>query len=324
MPFLKKVDFRCAGQMKDSTMEYIASRDCPISHLHLDACNLVSDRGFRKFFESCGSKLEVLKLSNLDCSMDDETVGHMVKHCPNLRSLRLKECWKPGDESLESITKLDKLEHLSLHFLRKTEQESIINLVQSIGGKLRTLSLRGFTNADDKVLQAIHHHCTNLSKLRLPDNTVCTDKGFADLFTNWANPGLTTIDVSATRDMDNTSPDGPEEAIGLASEGFKALMAHSGSTLQSLNISSCRHVSFDAFSEVFDEQRTYPRLKELDISFHTRVDDFLVGRAFKCCPALSKVIAFACFQVRDVVVPPGVALLGGVSAHRSIGQEDRN
>jgi DNA repair protein RAD7 len=324
MPTVEKVDFRFAGQMKDSVLEYITARPCHIKYLCLDACNLISDERWFKFFAKWGSQLEVLKLSNLDCSMGDETVAHMVEHCPNLRSLKMKECWKMGDESLKSIAKLEKLEHLSLCLVQQVEEETIVELIQRVGPKLRTLSLeRGFKSASDTVLETIHEKCSKLSKLRFCDNIVCTDKGFTSLFTEWRNPGLTFIDVSGTRDLDNANPDGPEDPIGLASEGFKALMAHSGNTIQHLNISSCRHVSFDAFSEVFaPDKMKYPRLKELDISFHTRVDDFLVGTIFKCCPALTKLIAFACFGVRDAQAPPGVALIGGLNAHKSITQEE--
>lgn len=319
MPFVRKVDFRCASQMKDSALEYLTSRDCQINHLQLDSCNLISDKCWKKFFETHGSKLEVLKLSNLDVTMGDDTIAHMVKHCPNLRYLKLKDCWKPGDASLASIANLSKLEHLSLGLIQPTSQSSLLDLISSIGPNLRTLSLRNCKSADDEVLNMIRLRCSKLSKLRLSDNNLFTDKALAALFTDWQNPSLSIIDLTRTRDVDNANPDGPEDdPIGLASSGFKALMKHSGSTVRSLNISSCRHISFDAFSEVFDEGKTYPRLVELDISFQTCIDDFLVGRIFRACPALKKVVAFACFKVRDVDVPAEVALIGGMNAHRSI------
>ena len=319
MPFVKKVDFRFASQMKDSALEYVIGRESHITHLQLDSCNLISDKCWQKFFETHGSKLEVLKLSNLDVTMGDDTIAHLVKHCPNLRFLKLKDCWKPGDASLASIATLTKLEHLSLGLVQPTSQSSLLNLISATGPNLRTLSLRNCKSADDEILNMIHLRCSNLTKLRLSDNSTFTDKALASLFTAWHNRGLTTIDLSGTRDVDNATPDGPEdEPIGLASSGFKSMMKHSGNTVCSLNIASCRHISFDAFSEVFDEGKTYPNLSELDISFQTCIDDFLVGRIFRACPALKKVIAFACFQVRDVDVPAGVALIGGMNANRSI------
>ncbi|EAS28740.3 DNA repair protein Rad7 [Coccidioides immitis RS] len=322
MPYLERVNLRCAGQFKDSTLEYITSRESHIRELQLDSSNLVSDECWQKFFKTCGHKLESLKLSNLDCSMGDETIEQMVKNCQNLRRLKIKECWRPGNESLKSISTLTGLEHLSLDFMQETDLETLGQLIHNVGPNLRTLSLRGFKNADDRILEAVHQRCKRLNKLRFADNATCTDKGYAHLFTNWQAPPLAFIDLSGARHIDNAVPDGPEEPVGLASEGFKALMEHSGDKIETLNISSCRHVSFDAFASTFDESRTYPKLKELDISFHTKVDDFLVNSIFKCCPALRRLIAFACFNITGAKVPSGVALIGGVNACSSIAIED--
>lgn len=318
MPSLVNVDLRFAGQMKDSVLDYMMTRNLNIKHLRLDAANLVSDACWRQLFRTSGPRLESLKLSNLDSSLDDESIQVMSKSCTNLRWLKLKECWKPGDDSLSAIATLPNLEHLSLNFLRETKGESVTQMVEKLGPNLQTLSLEGFHDADDKLLETIHRQCRKLSKLRFSNNAVCTDKGYASLFTDWPNPPLTFVDLSSTRDVDNQNPDGPPEPVGLASQGFIALMKHSGSKIQTLNISSCRHISHAAFEEVFAKDKTYPHLKELDISFHTVMDDYLVNCIFRCCPALKKLVAFACFSVRDVRVPAGVALIGSFISQDSI------
>jgi len=302
-------------------LEYMMNRNSSIKYLQLDASNLISDNGWRQYFRTRGSKLECIKLSNLDSSMDDESVRQMATHCANLRFLKLEECWKLGDDSLLAIATFPRLEHLSLEFLNDTIATNLVEMVRRLGPNLRTLSLRGFKNAHDEVLWMIHHCCKSLSKLRFAYNEICTDKAFKQLFSHWDNPPLTFIDLSGTRDVDNGNPDGPEDAIGLASEGFKALMEHSGGKIEKLNISSCRHISRDAFSLVFEGTRKFPCLRELDISFHTVVDDFLLGKIFKCCPGLIKVTAFACFNVRDVQVPAGIALVGGLNTQNAAALE---
>ncbi|KAL1983914.1 hypothetical protein VTN96DRAFT_9767 [Rasamsonia emersonii] len=318
MPSLVHVNLRFASQMKDKVIEYMMDRNPKVKHLQLDAANLVSDTCWRQLFIKLGAQFESLKLSNLDSSLDDETIDVMSRQCTNLRRLKLKECWKPGDKSLDAISRLPKLEHLSLEFLRETQCENVVGMIEKLGPNLQTLSLQSFHNADDRLLETIHRQCQNLSKLRLADNAVCTDKGYANLFTDWSNPPLRFVDLSSTRDVDNANPDGPAEPVGLASQGFVALMKHSGSKIETLNISSCRHISRAAFEEVFNKDQTYPQLKELDISFHTTIDDYLVTSIFKCCPAIKKLVAFACFRVRDVRVPVGVALIGGLRAQDSI------
>lgn len=318
MPHLAHVNLRFAGQMKDRVLEYMMDRQLKIKHLQLDAANLISDGCWRQLFMKLGPQLEGLKLSNLDSSFDDETVVALSKQCPNLRRLKLSHCWKIGDEALAALGNLTKLEHLSINMLRDVQPTSVITLVDKLGPKLHTLSLQGFHDCDDALLKKIHTRCSRLEKLRLSDNVVCTDKGYVDLFTGWSNPPLKFVDLSSTRDIDNSNPNGPEEPVGLASQGFIALMEHSGSKLERMNISSCRHISRDAFEKVFADGRAYPALKDLDISFQTVMNDFIVTSIFKCCPALQKLTAFACFNVVNVRVPAGVALIGGLRAQDSI------
>lgn len=318
MPKLVHVNLRFAGQMKDRVFDYMMDRRLKIKHLQLDSANLVSDGCWRQFFMKLGSQLEGLRLSNLDCSFDDETVEIMSRQCSNLRRLKLTQCWKVGDKALTALGGLASLEHLSLDLLQEVQPTTVIGLVEQLGPHLRTLSLQSFQESDDKLLEAIHRRCRRLEKLRLADNALCTDKSYANLFSAWLNPPLRYVDLSSTRDVDNANPDGPPDPIGLASEGFVALMDHSGSRLERLNISSCRHISRHAFEKVFNGDRTYPALTELDISFLTVMNDYLVTSLFQCCPALKKLTAFACFNVNNVRVPAGVALIGGLRAQDSI------
>lgn len=314
MPALAHVNLRFAGQMKDQVLDYMMDRGLQIKSLQLDAANLVSDACWRHLFQRTGSQLETVKLSNLDFSLDDDSVEEMCRSCPGLRRLKLEQCWKIGDRSLRAISTLTSLEHLSLEMIQAVGNDDVLEMIDKVGPGLRTLSLEGFPSADDRLLEHIHNRCHSLSKLRFTNNSVCTDKGFARLFNSWPNPPLGYVDLSGTRHVDNTDPDGPDDAVGLSSEGFIALMEHSGPAIQALNIASCRHVSHAAFEEAFSEGKKYPQLQELDVSFHTAMDDYLVGRVFRCCPAMKKLVAFGCFNMEATPVPVGVALIGGGKA----------
>ena len=98
-------------------------------------------------------------------------------------------------------------------------------------------------------------------------------------------------------------------------------MAHSGSRLEHLDIASCRHIEYDAFSRVFDGMKEYPMLRDINISFLTKIDTAIVAGMFRSCPAMKKVTAFGCFNVTDIKVPKGVALIGVPNAQDSIVQE---
>ena len=286
--------------------------------MQLDGSNLVSDEKWRDFFRRHGPQLETLKLSWLDFSVDDETVAHLAAACPNMARLKLKKLFKIGDKSLESIAEMRNLKHLSLRFVQATDTETLVKLISTVGPNLRTLSLEKFENADDSVLETIHTYCRHLTKFRFAENDYCTDRGYVDLFTGWDNPPLSFLDLASNRDLDYTNPDGPKEPIGLASEGFKAVMEHSRSRVERLDISSCRHISHAALLEIFDGVRTYPCLQDVNISFLTMIDTPVAAGIFQSCPQLRKVTAFGCFNVRDVLVPPGVALIGLPNAQDSI------
>ena len=293
----------------------------PIRSLQLEATNLVSNGKWAEFFEKCGQRLRDLKLSWLDYSMDEETFKGLICQCPNIKCLKIKKCFRLGDVALGAIMELGQLEHLSLRFPTPTTPGVLADLVSSVGPGLRTLSLEGFSDADDDALSMIHSSCTQLSKLRFTENDVCTDVGFASLFTNWSNPALAFIDFSSNRSVDYAAPDGPDDPLGLASGGFEALMEHSGSRLERLDISSCRHITYECFFKVFDGKEQYPVLKDINISFLPKIDTSIVAGMFRSCPELIKVTAFGCFNVTEVAVPKGVALIGVPNAQDSIVQE---
>jgi DNA repair protein RAD7 len=320
VPGVEKIVLGNACQLKDAAIEYMLDKCRNLKHLHLYAANLISDAMWVRAFEEAGQKLEVIKLKWLDASFDDAVVCKMINHCPNLRRLKLKHCRRIGEEALVAISAAEKLEHLSLRMTSEVSIPVLISLITQRGPKLRTLSLETFLDADDTVLAAVHDNCKQLSKLRFSENDTATDRGYMALFENWSNPALVSVDFNATRDVDNTNPQGPEEAVGLASGGFKALMSHSGLALNYLNVSSCRHIELSALLDVFNGAVEYPALEYIDLSFCNRVDNSVIAGIFKSCPALKKLIAFGCFDVRDVVVPRNVTLIGVPRAQDAIEQ----
>ncbi|CAG8289245.1 unnamed protein product [Penicillium olsonii] len=316
MPHLTRVNLRFTTPFKDEIIQYMVDRDMQIKDLHLDGANLVTDACWRHLFQKLGHRLQSLKLWNLNSAFDDETAQVMCKQCPNLQRLKLKFLHKTGNGTLEAISSLPFLEHLSLHYLKETEidPKHLWSIMSAVGSRLKTLSLEEFELVDDKLLQLIHEQCHSLTKLRLSKNFTFTDAGLAALFVNWPNQALTYVDMNSLRDVDMTNPNGPEQPIGLASSAFVALMEHSGAKLQHLNIASCRHIPYQAFEQVFAEGKVYPELKYLDLSFSPAVDDYIAMCIFRCCPALQRLVVFACFKIRDIHIPRGLAVIGTVGA----------
>ncbi|QDS74043.1 hypothetical protein FKW77_009158 [Venturia effusa] len=317
-PLVQKVVLGNACQFKNDTMEYMTERATKLQHLHLYAANLISDAFWSDFFLKRGEKMKTIKLTWLDAAFEDRQVQDLVKYCPNLERLKLKRCRRLGPDSIVAISHLKKLRHLSLQVSQHIPNETLIDLIRSVGPKLETLSLEDFKDLDDVVIEAIGFYCRKLQKFRMKDNDTVTDSALAALFSNWLNPPLHTLDVSINRDVDNSNPDGPEEAIGIAEASFKAMMAHSASKLAYLNVSSCRHISYSALIDVFDGKKQYPELKEIDLSFVSAVDTLVLAGLFKSAPQLRKVVAFGCFQIEDVVVPAGLVVIGVPRAQDAI------
>ena len=344
IPKVRNLNLRHAGQFKDNVFDYVMERDVPITNLRLDAANLVTNEKWDEFFKHSGRRLESLKFSWLDGTMLDENIAVMVQHCPNLNRLKMAKCTRLGDESIAALSKLKKLEHLSLDFSQSIASATLVDLIAAVGANLKTLSLRNFYDADDSVLDTIHSVCRKLTKLRFCDNDVCTDAAFTNLFTDWPNPSLRQIDFSSCRSLNYEQPDGPaDNPIGLASDGFLAMMRHSDSELVRLDIASCRHISREAFEDAFGVPRklegdsdtpskvakarklkhvyAYPNLRDTNISFLTKMTTHILAGMFRCAPAMQKVTAFACFNVTDLLVPIGVALIGLPNPQESIVQE---
>ncbi|KAJ6440027.1 DNA repair protein Rad7, protein [Purpureocillium lavendulum] len=307
---LKRFKARAAIQFKDEVMDYLLSRNTTLESFYLHGANLLSEEKWHEFLAAKGQGLKGLQVYYTDRHFGDDSIVTIAKHCPNMQRLKVENNQKMTDKGVEAMGDLSSLQHLGLQLQNRTGPEAITGAISKIGGNLRTLSLKIVPDADDTVLHAIHEHCRSLTKLRITESEFMTDKGFADLFTGWTNPPLQFLDLQKCRHVDSARPRHNDDGVGLCSEGFKALMAHSGAKLENLNIHACRHISREAFEEAFSENARYPELKKLEISFCEDVTDFILGSIFRACPKIREVNVFGCMKVRDVRVPRGVILVG--------------
>ena len=150
-------------------------------------------------------QLETLKLQWLDATFEDWHVAELAQQCStSLRRLKLELCRRLGADSIRSISQMHALQHLSLSLSPAAEipVEALVEMITSLGPNLQTLSLERFPDVDDDVLAAIKTHCTNLTKLRLSHNDVCTDAGFAALFDGWSDGGA---ENKTNRDKNSTA-----------------------------------------------------------------------------------------------------------------------
>ena len=324
MPHVEMVNLRFAGQMKDPQMLYMVDKCRKIRHLQLGATNLISDKSWVEMFEKLGPHLEGLKLSELNDSMKDATVEVLAKKCRKLKRLKMRSCSHMTEASITSLSTLASLEHLTLAVAPETSSSNLVDLISKLGPKLRTLCLENYQDLDDSVIEAIKHNCPKLYKLRITGSSICTDNAFESLFdNNCPFPPLVYADLSENRDIDSMNPEGPEDdPIGFGALALTALMHHSASRIEHLNLKSNRHISHATLLDVFDGQKKYPMLKDIDLSFVNRVDDVVMAGIFKSCPALTKLAVFACFNARRARIPGGIAVVGLPNAGNNIVQGD--
>ncbi|KAF9881098.1 DNA repair protein [Colletotrichum karsti] len=297
-------------QFKDSVMGYLLDRDIQLKSFYLHGANLLSDDMWTRFIQEKGASLETLRVYYTDRHFGDEMLALLPDNCPKLARLKVYHNQKVTDVGIAEIGKIKSLKHLGLHLQHRIDPKVMASTILSIGEHLQTLSLPLFLDATDEVLAAIKKSCRSLKKLCINDSDKLTDAGFVDLFTDWGNPALEIVDFEKCRHVDSNKPRENPDNVGLCSDGFRALMKHSGRKIRNLNMHSCRNITRDAFEDVFSGEKQYPELLKLEISFIEEVDDYVVGCIFRSCPNIQEVNVFGCMKVKDAPVPRGKVLVG--------------
>ncbi|KAK3326581.1 hypothetical protein B0H66DRAFT_165446 [Apodospora peruviana] len=326
VPTLKQLKIRNGIHFKDEVMDYLLSRDIELEGFYLHGANLVSEAHWKKFLQEKGKSLKSLRVYWTDKHFGDEVLAELEASCPSLDRLKASHNQKVTGEGIKSIAKLKSLRHLSLDLRNHVHSDVYVHLLSEIGSDLKTLSLARVPDVDNTVLDAIHTHCRSLTKLRITDSEFMTDEGFVRLFKGWENKPLEIVDLQKNRQLEAAKPRENPDGIGLCSNGFRALMAHSRKDIRQLNVHACRHISAAAFEDVFAPDKEYPELQKLEISFCEEVNDFIVGSIFRSCPNLRELNVFGCMKVKDVRVPRGKILVGVPNALGMIieGNEDED
>ncbi|KAK4104977.1 RNI-like protein [Parathielavia hyrcaniae] len=324
VPGLRKLKVRNGVHFKDQVMDYLLSRHIELEDLYLHGANLISESKWKEYLQHKGGSLRSLRIYFTDKHVGDEVLATLPTTCPSLTRLKISHNQQVTGAGIAALGDVKTLQHLSLDLRNELHSDVYVDLLSKIGANLQTLSLTRVNRADNTVLDAIHTHCRSLVKLRITESEEMTDAGFVRLFKDWANPGLAIVDLQKCRQLDSARPRENPDGIGLCSNGFRALMAHSGKTLQELNVHGCRHIGRAALEDVFkpDGETLYEAMVHLEISFCEEVTDFVVGCVFRSCPNLRELNVFGCMKVKDVRVPRGKILVGVPNARGMVIEGD--
>ncbi|EFX04631.1 DNA repair protein protein [Grosmannia clavigera kw1407] len=309
MPRLRRLVVYNAIQFKDEALQYLQQRDVRLEALCLYGANLLSETAWKSYLVERGKWLRTLHVCYTDKHVTDDLAAYVRDCAPELQRLKIKGNQAMGPVGVGHLGGLAGLQHLGLDLTASIRADVLVRLLEQVGGSLQTLSLRRADEVDNTVLAALREHCRGLRKLRLTESNRCTDAGFVRLFNGWANEPLRFVDLEGCRFDDPDQPRTNEAGIGLCSDGFRALMAHSGVGLQHVNVCACRHIGREAFEDVFAASKTYPELRHIEVSFCEGVTDQIVCSMFRCCPNLREVVTFGCMRVTGVQVPHGRVVL---------------
>ncbi|KAL1836916.1 hypothetical protein VTJ49DRAFT_4507 [Mycothermus thermophilus] len=324
VPGLKRLKIRNGIHFKDPVVDYLLTRHIELEALYLHGANLITESKWIEFLQKKGKLLRSLRVYFTDKHFTDAVLAVLPTACPNLTRLKVCHNQQVTGTGVAAIGQIKTLRHLSLDLRKSVHSDVYVDVLSKIGRQLETLSLTRVHEADNTILDAIHTYCRCLSKLRITESEEMTDAGFVRLFTGWANPGLKFLDLQKCRQRDSARPRENPENIGLCSDGFRALMAHSGRKLRNLNVHACRHIRGEVFEEVFSGDKLYEDMEKLEISFIEEVNDYIVGCIFRDCPNLKELNVFGCMKVCDVRVPRGKILVGVPNARGMMieGQSD--
>ncbi|KAG0170375.1 hypothetical protein DFQ30_002575 [Apophysomyces sp. BC1015] len=285
------------GRMTDNVLLTYATRLKQLRSIGLSGPFLISEKAWKKFFETVGSQLESFDLSDT-MRFTTGCLNSLAKNCPNLRHLRLSRLDKMHEEWLGIIAGVECLETLELGWPPQSHQLStngLLTLLECVGNNLTELSLLGCPNVnDDLLINGILKHCPKLQVLVLPESTSITPDGVQTLFnewkTGWPGRGLTRLELAGCRNLDD--------------DALKAVIRHSGRSLTHLDVHSLDRLTatgLEALAEEGPEGISCQELEYLDCGFVRAMDDFVLQKLVKTCSSLKYIKVWGCYQLTESV-----------------------
>ena len=209
-----------------------------------------------------------------------------------------------ADDWLPIIGRLEKLESLDLSAPGHASltDKPVTELLEKIGGGLDYLSLEDHIRLTDKVLlEGIAPHCPVIRRLNMTNvadytppqeddqyqKTGISNEGVAAFFQAWKKNGHDGLFVAEF----NLNHDLKEDAL-------RALLDHSGRTLERLDIKGWRTVSEEALNEIGTK---CPNLKYLNVGWCRMLTDFTMKEILDGCANIQTIKAWGELGVLDAL-----------------------
>lgn len=212
----------------DGVLQALSRKCHNLEELGLQGCTNVTDYGLTVLVNECQriKLLDINKCSNVG----DSGITRVSEACSSsLRTLKLLDCYKVGEESIFSLAKFCKnLETLVIGGCRDISDESMKSLAAACKDRLKNLRMDWCLNISDLSLKCILSQCRNLEALDIGCCEEVTDAAFEGLSNNGSKLNLKVLKVSNCT------------KITVAGIG---MLLDSCDSLTYLDVRSCPHVT---------------------------------------------------------------------------------
>ncbi|KAI9570701.1 RNI-like protein [Boletus coccyginus] len=327
----KKLRFYDATNLAPPALTTLASLNPNLTHLHLDFCGRLTCPVITVFSESLPNLTHLSLLGPFlvraeawigffkakpelrsfritqSPRFDLECVKSLAKNCAKLEELQLKEVGHLGDTFVEPLCALPPLKFLDLSNPGASIlEDGWVRILERHGPRLESFDPSWHEEFTDAVLEnGIRKHARAISELRLEGLSSLSDEGVAHFFENWDKPFATldSEDSESEVEVDECgtfTPNPPLRTVSLArncalsSATFTALLAHSASSLVSLNLNGLGAISSESLGQLKDVLD----VRWLDMSWCRDLDDFMMKDVVSNAPKLSEVRVWGCNRVR--------------------------
>lgn len=182
--------------VSDSLLEALSKNCHSLEELGLQGCTNITNSGLSVLVEGCRriKHLDINKCSNIG----DIGISSVSKACSlTLKTLKLLDCYKVGDESILSLASYCKnLETLVIGGCRNISDESMKSLAAACSNSLRKLRMDWCLNITDSSLDCIISRCKKLEVLDIGCCEEVTDAAFQQLGSEDFMLGMKILKVS--------------------------------------------------------------------------------------------------------------------------------
>ncbi|KAF9354912.1 hypothetical protein BGX34_010754 [Mortierella sp. NVP85] len=273
-PNLRSLKLKLCGRIDNSVMDYYSEHLTRLTSLSLQGPIMVTEASYIKLFEAVGARFERFELKH-SSRFTLKALNVLCEKCPKLKYLRLGDINLMDDDWLEPMANLTLLKSLRL---RNPERgrittAAVVKLLQAVGSGLEELELKGCVALENPVLvEGIRPSCVRLERLNIAECEEFTTEGVETLFRDWTtNRGLNYINL--------------ENCMMLKDDALKAITAHSGASLEDLNIKGLDELTKESLLTL----ALCENLKTLDASWCRAMDDEVMEGLVKGAPKLQKV-----------------------------------